>query len=1554
MFSSQASSVIQNQLCGMAFVRRPVTAHLRLLATLTTLWSGFFAANAQIGGTPTGVSPTIDTDVSSLIATGCGYDAWTGVARRTVVDFEVAGAVSEHGLRWERTYNSSSGGWSFAYTWQLTYRPYFNNIHATYPDGRDSHFEAGTKERYFQDPVSADLYLDDGSAVHFDRWVDDVGTDGHPVLVDHYTPLYLTDRCGRQTLLTWEEWDTAHPDSHNIRLKQVTDPSGRWINIYYDPNFPLLPTRVEGSDGHWVTYIWSAGLTHVTYSDGTSADYVNGTTTWGLNANNTAGVMLSAKDTRASGPMQNISYEYNTHGRFQGQIQAEHYLNADGSPGVAVSTFTSNSDNTTTVAIQSETRGDAPVSRSIKMNKLNGGQGAPFVTYKTDYNGVQEKYAYNANFFLNKITDRRNNDTTFNVESVVGNITRKTHPDLTHTDYTYTHSFYPYYIGTVIDENGKTTTYHRNDATPGTLNRGMINSIDYPTDVNTPAAHEYFYYNSFGEVIAHKLSNDAYQYFLYDSGGLLTDATNPTWTDYATYRTTPISANFPFSEPHTHYAYYGPGHAWQDRIQTVTDPNGNAITSEYDHLADANGQISSTTGAACPGRGLVTKITTCDGSKLFTYDKYGNKIAETDEMNHTITHHYDDYMRMDWTKNALGNMITFDYTATNGSSSFSHTTKNVRWTISPQACGTPGIKTGQTFDNNLRLLTKTLADGSAIAATTTFGYDPNGNLTSVQDPRGYITTTIYDTRNRKTQVTDPGPLSYFTKWFYDNASNVTSIQRKDGTTETKTYDAMNRVLVDTVPKDVGPPATYITTTFNHNASGTLNWVKDGNGNYTYFTYDNTSPWGAAGLKTKMTYQNGDHRDFGYDNNHNLLWRQIATPTASPVPTPVYQVFEYDCRNRKKSMSWHYDKDAHSTDVPWANGAEHDSYVYDAAGRMTQASNIFSTVNRTYWDNNLLKSDQQILATGIDKTVNYEYDAASENTRMHVDDGNGYDRDFCYDEMGRFKTIKEHATGATWFTYTYDAASNVMTRACSLNGVTQSVPTGTSGYDVINRLLEKDQKLGATTFAYEKYGYDSMSRMLTVDREDLKRDTLGYNLNGEMTSALYQWQSNRNVGYTLDYAGNRTNVTDTLNGNKSYAADPAGINRYTTVGADSVTNTLQHQIGAYQNITYAYMGDSYVAAINGNGTSYSVCYDALGRCVKRTINGVTTYYVSDGEKPILEYTSTGAIAGKNVYGKGIDEILMRTDPLVNSGQPFYYQDDHEGSVTHLTNASGAVIETYRYDAFGKPTINGNSSITSSPLGNRFMFTGREYISQFGIYEYRARTYHPGLGRFMSEDPKGFDAGDYNLFRYCHNDPEDLTDPMGLSPSAYPGMNGMPGPDPTITATANRMVTGSNIPVPVSTTGTVDSKGNYHPTQITVGQVSLMGSDRRPNVPVRGGTYEQRKYYRQITKEVFASDRGHDYIEKVRERGYSVTVHLTNEYDAYADSAPSKHVRVDPRYHPVVQTTAGPLALTDRQIIGHEFGHAVMGTKDDGPRNMNNVRLNENPIRAFYHEPLRTEY
>jgi RHS repeat-associated protein len=167
--------------------------------------------------------------------------------------------------------------------------------------------------------------------------------------------------------------------------------------------------------------------------------------------------------------------------------------------------------------------------------------------------------------------------------------------------------------------------------------------------------------------------------------------------------------------------------------------------------------------------------------------------------------------------------------------------------------------------------------------------------------------------------------------------------------------------------------------------------------------------------------------------------------------------------------------------------------------------------------------------------------------------------------------------------------------------------------------------------------------------------------------------------------------------------------------------------------------------------------------------VTKYYIYDGERPILEYSVAGNVRGKNLYGKGIDEILMRTDYTFSPPATFYYQQDHEGSVTHLTDGSGHLIEQYRYDVFGTPTIYDTANPphvrTASIVSNRFTFTGREWAAAFSFYEYRARAYHPGLGRFMSEDPKLFDAGDYNLFRYCHNDPLDLTDPMGLESPAW---------------------------------------------------------------------------------------------------------------------------------------------------------------------------------------------
>src|SRR5206468_1530803 len=241
-------------------------------------------------------------------------------------------------------------------------------------------------------------------------------------------------------------------------------------------------------------------------------------------------------------------------------------------------------------------------------------------------------------------------------------------------------------------------------------------------------------------------------------------------------------------------------------------------------------------------------------------------------------------------------------------------------------------------------------------------------------------------------------------------------------------------------------------------------------------------------------------------------------------------------------------------------------------------------------------------------------------------------------------------------------------------------------------------------------------------------------------------------YTLDKAGNRTAVNGT-----SYS--PTAINQYTSVGGAPLTNGDNHEIQQYGGFTFKYMKDQELTQITATGFTYDFAYDALGRCVKRTLNGAITYYIYDGEKPILEYNVNNALVGFDLYGKGIDEIIERgaygTD---NQWHWYFQQQDHEGSVTHLTDSSGAIIERYRYDTFGAPSIYApNWSVrNTSSYNNRFLFTGREYAGAW-VYEYRARVYHSGLGRFMSEDPKLFDAGDYNLFRYCHNDPIDFTDP-----------------------------------------------------------------------------------------------------------------------------------------------------------------------------------------------------
>ena len=163
---------------------------------------------------------------------------------------------------------------------------------------------------------------------------------------------------------------------------------------------------------------------------------------------------------------------------------------------------------------------------------------------------------------------------------------------------------------------------------------------------------------------------------------------------------------------------------------------------------------------------------------------------------------------------------------------------------------------------------------------------------------------------------------------------------------------------------------------------------------------------------------------------------------------------------------------------------------------------------------------------------------------------------------------------------------------------------------------------------------------------------------------------------------------------------------------------------------------------------------------------------DGWKPILEWDGAGNWRAWNIYGAGSDEILMRYDTTVGHS---IYKLDRMGNVRAILDAGGNIVEAYAYDAFGQPTVSnwdGSGARSDSTRKNRFMFTGREWIKEFGIYDYRNRFYHPKLGRFLQPDPLGFAAGDVNLFRYCGGDPVNYIDPYGLDKEPPPKQSNVP--------------------------------------------------------------------------------------------------------------------------------------------------------------------------------------
>jgi RHS repeat-associated protein len=175
------------------------------------------------------------------------------------------------------------------------------------------------------------------------------------------------------------------------------------------------------------------------------------------------------------------------------------------------------------------------------------------------------------------------------------------------------------------------------------------------------------------------------------------------------------------------------------------------------------------------------------------------------------------------------------------------------------------------------------------------------------------------------------------------------------------------------------------------------------------------------------------------------------------------------------------------------------------------------------------------------------------------------------------------------------------------------------------------------------------------------------------------------------------------------------------------------------------------------------YDAWGRRIARVAD-------ADGQGPapaqrtavayegVAAWAETvdGALTVRYLHGAGVDELWATADA---AGAVAWRLTDRLQTVRDVIDADGGLIVRREYTAFGEPLPDAAPQEADAVGGARFAFVGREWDEVAQAYFYRTRMYAPQAGRFTTVDGLGFEAGDFHLYRYVHNQPNHLVDPFG---------------------------------------------------------------------------------------------------------------------------------------------------------------------------------------------------
>jgi RHS repeat-associated protein len=170
-----------------------------------------------------------------------------------------------------------------------------------------------------------------------------------------------------------------------------------------------------------------------------------------------------------------------------------------------------------------------------------------------------------------------------------------------------------------------------------------------------------------------------------------------------------------------------------------------------------------------------------------------------------------------------------------------------------------------------------------------------------------------------------------------------------------------------------------------------------------------------------------------------------------------------------------------------------------------------------------------------------------------------------------------------------------------------------------------------------------------------------------------------------------------------------------------------------------------------------------------------------------FSGAPVLSHRYLYGPQVDQVLVdeafAVSPWTTDHEVLWLLADHQGTIRDIVDGNGTLRKHVDYDSFGNILEETyydhagehiNPAVFGEGVDQLFYYTGQEWDPDTRLQNNNARWYDPRIGRFLSADPSGFDAGDPNLYRYVGNSPPNGTDPTGLrtlKPTDYlPGLIG----------------------------------------------------------------------------------------------------------------------------------------------------------------------------------------